>query len=146
VARSFVAMVLTPQIMSFHRLVTSIGREFPEAGRLFYRTGPETVYRIFSEWIALQQKIGAIGADKDPRRLAILFHDMLIGEQILSWLTSAAGEKDRARRINQTVDLAVTVFLAGGATGAPSKRSTDDSKSKVSARRSRLSRRPSTPR
>jgi AcrR family transcriptional regulator len=117
-ARSFVSMVLTPQIISFHRLVTSIGREFPEAGRLFYRTGPETVYRIFAEWIALQQKNGNIRADRDPRRLAILLHDMLIGEQILSWLTSAASEKDRAKRIGQTVDLSVSVFLAGCATSA----------------------------
>lgn len=123
-ARSFVAMVLTPQIISFHRLVTSIGREFPEAGRLFYKTGPETVYRIFAEWIALQQQNGRIRADQDPWRLAILLHDMLIGEQILSWLTSAASEKDRARRINQTVELAVSVFLAGCAIDSGSKQPT----------------------
>lgn len=128
-ARSFVAMVLTPQIISFHRLVTSIGREFPEAGRLFYKTGPETVYRIFAEWIALQQRNGRIRADHDPRRLAILLHDMLIGEQILSWLTSAASEKDRARRIGQTVELAVSVFLAGCATGPGSMRSASPGRS-----------------
>jgi TetR/AcrR family transcriptional repressor of mexJK operon len=124
IARSFVSMVLTPQIMSFHRLVTSIGREFPEAGRLFYQTGPETVYRIFAEWIALQQASGNIHADKDPRRLAILLHDMLIGEQILSWLTSASGEKDRARRIDETVAIAVSVFLGGCATETKSEQST----------------------
>ena len=63
IARSFVSIVLTPQIMSFHRLMTSIGREFPEAGRLFYKTGPETVYRIFAEWIA-----HAAGERHYPRR------------------------------------------------------------------------------
>lgn len=118
IAHSFVSTVLTPQIISFHRLVTSIGREFPAAGRLFYQTGPETVYRIFSEWIAQHQKIGTIRADHDPRRLAILFHDMLIGEQILSWLTSASTQKDRAKRIDKTVELAVAVFLGGCATEA----------------------------
>ena len=118
IAHSFVSTVLTPQIISFHRLVTSIGREFPAAGRLFYQTGPETVYRIFSEWIAQQQKSGNIRADQDPRRLAILFHDMLIGEQILSWLTSASSQRDRAKRIGQTVELAVSVFLGGCATEA----------------------------
>ena len=131
IARSFVSMVLTPQIMSFHRLVTSIGREFPEAGRLFYRTGPETVYRIFSEWIAQQQANGNIRADKEPRRLAILLHDMLIGEQILSWLTSATSEKDRARRIDQTVELAVSVFLSGCATKAQSKHSSGRARAKT---------------
>jgi TetR/AcrR family transcriptional repressor of mexJK operon len=122
-AHSFVSMVLTPQIISFHRLVTSIGREFPAAGRLFYQTGPETVYRIFAEWIAQHQKDGNIRADKDSRRLAVLLHDMLIGEQILSWLTSASSQKDRARRIGQTVDLAVSVFLGGCATEAGLKMS-----------------------
>lgn len=113
IAHSFVSTVLTPQIISFHRLVTSIGRDFPTAGRLFYQTGPETVYRIFAEWIEHHQKSGNIRADQEPRRLAILFHDMLIGEQILSWLTSASTQKDRAKRIDQTVELAVSVFLGG---------------------------------
>lgn len=98
--------------------MTSIGREFPAAGRLFYQTGPETVYRIFAEWIAQHQKNGNIRSDQDPRRLAILFHDMLIGEQILSWLTSASTQKDRAKRIDKTVELAVSVFLGGCATEA----------------------------
>lgn len=122
-AHSFVSTVLTPQIISFHRLVTSIGREFPAAGRLFYQTGPETVYRIFSEWIAAQQKSGNIRADRDARGLAVLLHDMLIGEQILSWLTAASSPKDRARRINQTVELAVSVFLSGCATDSGMKTS-----------------------
>jgi AcrR family transcriptional regulator len=134
-ARSFVSTVLTPQIISFHRLVTSIGREFPAAGRLFYQTGPETVYRIFSEWIAQHQKDGKIRSDKDARRLAILLHDMLIGEQILSWLTSASNPKDRARRINQTVELAVSVFLTGCATDAGMK----TSPSRISANRAKAS-------
>ncbi len=121
IAHSFVAMVLTPQIISFHRLVTSIGRTFPAVGRLFYQTGPETVYRIFAEWIALHQQNGTIRTDQDARRLAILFHDMLIGEQILSWLTSASSQKARAKRIDQTVELAVSVFLRGCATGAGTK-------------------------
>ncbi len=56
---------------------------------------------------------GNIRSDEDPHRLAVLFHDMLIGEHQLSWLTSASSEKDRAKRIDQTVRLAVTVFLQG---------------------------------
>jgi AcrR family transcriptional regulator len=134
IAHSFVSTVLTPQIISFHRLVTSIGREFPAAGRLFYQTGPETVYRIFAEWIAQHQKHGNIRADQDPRRLAILFHDMLIGEQILSWLTSASTQKDRAKRINQTVELAVAVFLGGCATqtGLQTARGSASTRTRVS--------------
>ena len=113
IAKSFVARVLSPQIMSFHRLMTSIGRTFPVAGRLFYNTGPHTAYQIIAGWIAFQQRSGNIRSDLDPHRLAVLFHDMLIGDQQLSWLISASSDKDRDKRIDQTIRIAVTVFLQG---------------------------------
>jgi AcrR family transcriptional regulator len=113
IAHSFVSKVLSPQILRFHRLMTSIGRTFLAAGRLFYDTGPRTVYRIVAEWIAMHQREGRIRDDADPHRLAILLHDMLIGEQQLSWLTSATTDKERAKRIEQTVRLTVMVFLQG---------------------------------
>ena len=94
---------------------------------------------IFSEWIAAQQKIGNIRADKDADRLAVLFHDMLIGEQILSWLTSASSPKDRARRIDHTVELAVTVFLSGCATDAGLKRRPPSSASRAKASQAKSS-------
>jgi TetR/AcrR family transcriptional repressor of mexJK operon len=119
IAKSFVARVLTPQIMSFHRLMTSIGRTFPVAGRLFYNTGPRTAYQIIAGWIAFQQRSGNIRGDLDPHRLAVLFHDMLIGDQQLSWLTSASSDKDRDKRINQTIRIAVAVFLQGCASDEP---------------------------
>lgn len=97
--------------------MTSIGRTFPAAGRLFYDTGPRTVYQLIAEWIALHQQQGNIRDDLDPERLAVLFHDMLIGEQLLSWLTSASSEKDRVKRIERTVQMSVTVFLRGCSSG-----------------------------
>ena len=121
IAQSFVAKVLSPQILCFHRLMTSIGRTFPDAGKLFYDTGPRTVYQIIADWIALHQMQGNIRDDQDPHRLAVLFHDMLIGEHQLSWLTSASSDRDRARRVHQTVRLAVTVFLEGCARPAARK-------------------------
>jgi AcrR family transcriptional regulator len=113
IAHSFLSKVLSPQILSFHRLMTSIGRTFPAAGRLFYDTGPRTVYQLLAEWIALHQQQGNIRDDLDPQRLAVLFHDMLVGEQLLSWLTSASSNKGRIERADKTVQLAVTVFLQG---------------------------------
>jgi len=112
-ADSFVSKVMSPEILRFHRLMTSIGRTFPTAGRLFYETGPRMAYRIIADWIAVQQREGNIRGDEDPHRLAVLFHDMLIGEQHLSWLTSASSEKDRAKRIDQKVRIAVKIFLQG---------------------------------
>jgi hypothetical protein len=122
IAHSFVSKVLSPEILSFHRLMTSIGRTFPRTGRLFYETGPRTVYQIIAGWIAMHQGQGNIRSGEDPFRLAVLFHDMLIGEHQLSWLTSASNDKDCVRRIDQTVRLAVTVFLQGCASPAPRPR------------------------
>lgn len=113
IAHSFVSKVLSPQILRFHRLMTSIGRTFPAAGRLFYDTGPRTACGIIAGWVALHQRAGNIRDDEDPHRLAVLFHDMLIGEQQLSWLTSASNDKERAARVEQTVRLAVKLFLKG---------------------------------
>ena len=59
----------------------------------------------------------AASIDEDPYRLAVLFLDMLIGEHQLSWLT---GMPRAARRdkIDETVRLAVKVFLRGCAAPA----------------------------
>ena len=113
IAYSFVSKVLSPEILYFHRLMTSIGRTFPKAGRLFYETGPRTVYQIIGGWVAMHQAKGSIRDDVPAHHLAVLFHDMLIGEHQLSWLTSASTDKDRTKRIEQTVHAAVTVFLQG---------------------------------
>jgi AcrR family transcriptional regulator len=55
IGRSFLAMVLSPPILEFHRLMVSIGRTFPETGRLFFQTGPASAYNIVATWIAKQQ-------------------------------------------------------------------------------------------
>ena len=118
IGHSFLAMVLSPPILEFHRLMVSIGRTFPETGRLFFETGPASAYNIVATWIAKQQKDGRIG-EEDPYRLAVLFLDMLIGEHQLSWLT---GMPRAARRdkIDETVRIAVKVFLRGCAAPAQS--------------------------
>src|SRR3954451_11240484 len=86
IGHSFLAMVLSPPILEFHRLMVSIGRTFPDAGQLFFRSGPVSAYSIVAAWIAKHQQDGAI-VDEDPYRLAVLFLDMLIGEHQLGWLT-----------------------------------------------------------
>ena len=118
IGHSFLAMVLSPPILEFHRLMVSIGRKFPEIGRLFYETGPASAYNIVATWIVKQQQEGRIGAE-DPSRLAVLFLDMLIGEHQLSRLTSMP-RAARRDKIDETVRLAVQVFLRGCA--APAER------------------------
>jgi TetR/AcrR family transcriptional repressor of mexJK operon len=115
IGHSFLAMVLSPPILEFHRLMVSIGRTFPETGRLFFETGPASAYSTVAVWIAKQQEDGRIGPE-DPYRLAVLFLDMLIGEHQLSWLTGAR-RAARRDKIDETVRLAVKVFLRGCAPG-----------------------------
>jgi TetR/AcrR family transcriptional regulator, mexJK operon transcriptional repressor len=112
IGHSFLAMVLSPPILEFHQLMVSIGRTFPEIGRLFYKTGPDSAYRLVASWIAKNQKDGRI-VDEDPHRLAVLFLDMLIGEHQLGLLTSVQ-RAVRQDKIDETVRVAVKVFLRGG--------------------------------
>jgi AcrR family transcriptional regulator len=109
--RSFLATVLSTPILEFHRLMVSIGRMFPEAGRLFFESGPVNAYSTVAEWIGKQQADGRLG-DGDPYRLAVLFLDMLIGEHQLSWLMGMP-RAARPEQIEETVQLAVKVFLRG---------------------------------
>ncbi len=111
IGHSFLAMVLSPPILEFHRLMVSIGRTFPEAGRLFFETGPVSAYNIVATWIAKQQKDGRL-IEEDPYRLAVLFLDMLIGEHQLGWLTGMP-RATRRDKIDETVRIAVKVFLRG---------------------------------
>ena len=111
IGESFVAMVLTPPIMEFHRLMVSIGRTFPEAGRLFFQTGPVAASAIVARWIERHQKAGRL-IDEDPYQLAVLFHDMLIGEHQLGWLMGMPRATQKAK-IDETVRVAVRVFLNG---------------------------------
>jgi TetR/AcrR family transcriptional regulator, mexJK operon transcriptional repressor len=111
IGHSFLAMVLSPPILEFHRLMVSIGRTFPEAGRLFFETGPVSAYNIVATWIAKQQKDGRL-IEEDPYRLAVLFLDMLIGEHQLGWLTGMP-RAARREKIDETVRIAVKVFLRG---------------------------------
>jgi TetR/AcrR family transcriptional repressor of mexJK operon len=112
IGESFLAMVLGPPILEFHRLMVSIGRTFPEAGRLFFESGPVSAYSIVASWIARHQKDGLIADDEEPYRLAVLFLDMLIGEHQLGWLTSVP-RAARREKIDETVRIAVKVFLGG---------------------------------
>jgi hypothetical protein len=114
-------MVLSPPILEFHRLMVSIGRTFPETGRLFYETGPACAYGIVATWIAKQQEEGRV-VGEDPYRLAVLFLDMLIGEHQLSWLTGMP-RAARREKIDETVRIAVKVFLRGCTATSQSQRS-----------------------
>ena len=110
---SFLKQVLSPDVLAFHRLMVSMGRSFPAAGQLFFETGPVMAANIVAGWIETKQAAGKL-MPGDPKKLAQLFLDMLIGEHQLGWLTSRPGAAEPAR-VEETVRLAVKVFLNGAA-------------------------------
>jgi TetR/AcrR family transcriptional regulator, mexJK operon transcriptional repressor len=119
IARNFLRSVLSPKILELHRLMVSIGKTFPGVGSFFYESGPNTAYAIVAGWIAQQQAAGRIAAG-NPRQLAVLFLDMLIGEHQLALLTSP--RRSTAKSIDATIRKAVSVFLHGAAAGSAARR------------------------
>ncbi len=111
IGHSFLKQVLSPDVLAFHRLMVSMGRSFPAAGRLFFESGPMMAATIVAGWIEKNQEAGRL-MPGDPKKLAQLFLDMLIGEHQLGWLTSQPGAADPAR-VEETVRLAVRIFLNG---------------------------------
>jgi len=119
IAHTFLRSVLNPNILELHRLMVSIGKTFPAVGSFFYESGPDTAYTIVAKWIAKQQAAGRL-AGGNPRQLAVLFLDMLIGEHQLALLTSPRRSTPKA--IDKTVRAAVSLFLEGAAVRSPARR------------------------
>ena len=116
IGHAFLKMVLSPRILELHRLMVSIGKRFPSITQLFYKSGPQSAYEIIAAWIEKQQAAGHL-REGDPRKLAVLFHDMLIGYHQGALLFSLP--KARASKsIDDTVRAAVSVFLYGTAVRA----------------------------
>lgn len=117
IGNSFLTMVLSPPILELHRLMVSMGRTFPSAGRMFFDAGPVTAYRTVASWIESQQQSGFI-APGDPYQLAVLFLDMVIGEHQLRMLVSLPRDT-QGKKIKETVHSAVYLFLNGCGRRAP---------------------------
>jgi len=115
IGRAFLGTVLSSHVLELHRLMVSIGKTFPAISALFYEKGPLTAYEILAQWVEKQQKAGKLGPG-NPRQLAILFHDMLIGDHQLALLTSPKHCSPKA--IDKTVRAAVAVFLNGARVNA----------------------------
>ncbi len=117
---NFLKSVLNPKILELHRLMVSIGKTFPAVGSFFYESGPNTAYAIVANWIEKQQAAGKL-AGGNPRQLAVLFLDMLIGEHQLALLTSPRQSSPKA--IEKTVRSAIALFLNGAKPRSPSHKS-----------------------
>jgi TetR/AcrR family transcriptional repressor of mexJK operon len=113
IGHAFLKMVLSPRILELHRLMVSIGKRFPSITLMFYKSGPLSAYKIIATWIEKQQSAGNLRGG-DPHKLAVLFHDMLIGYHQGALLFSLP-KSQVSRSIDDTVRAAVSVFLYGTA-------------------------------
>jgi TetR/AcrR family transcriptional regulator, mexJK operon transcriptional repressor len=107
----FLAMLLHSRILELHRLMVSMGRNFPMVSRRFYQLGPRTAYSGVAGWMERQQQAGKVGPG-DPVVMAELFLDMLTGKHQLALLTSSFDETSPAD-VARTVKAVAKVFLNG---------------------------------
>lgn len=112
----FLNLILDPKILEQHRLMVSMGRNFPSVAQMFFESGPQRAYRLIAEWIERQQKAGKIGPGNSVV-MAELFLDMLTGKHQLALLTSSF-ETTSPQAIAATVKAAAKVFLHGVAPAA----------------------------
>jgi TetR/AcrR family transcriptional regulator, mexJK operon transcriptional repressor len=111
IGTNFLTMILDKQTLEFHRLMVSMGRNFPSVGQVFFEAGPRTASAIVGDWISHHQAEGKL-APGNPERLASLFLDMLTGNYQLGLLTSSIAAATQ-NQIAETANLAAAIFLRG---------------------------------
>jgi AcrR family transcriptional regulator len=111
IGRTFLALILRRQTLELHRLIVSIGGQFPRVARVFFDAGPAAAYKLVSDWMRRQQETGALVAG-DPDLLAALYLDMLTGHAQLAQLLSVKSRPDPAG-LSRTVETAAAIFLNG---------------------------------
>jgi AcrR family transcriptional regulator len=117
----FLNLILDPKILEQHRLMVSMGRNFPSVAQMFFESGPQHAYRLIADWIEKQQRAGKIGPG-DAVAMAELFLDMLTGKHQLALLTSSF-DATSPQAVAMTVKTAAKVFLYGVAPSAKTARS-----------------------
>ena len=107
----FLNLVLHPRILEQHRLMVSMGRNFPSVAQMFFQAGPQTAYDLIAKWIRQQQAAGKL-AEGDADLMAELFLDMLTAKHQLALLTSSF-DSTSPKAVAKTVKAAANLFLYG---------------------------------
>lgn len=109
----FLNLILHPRILEQHRLMVSMGRNFPSVAQMFFQAGPQTAYNLVAKWIRQQQAAGKIH-EGDADVQAELFLDMLTAKHQLALLTSSF-DSTSPKEVAKTVKAAARLFLYGAA-------------------------------
>jgi AcrR family transcriptional regulator len=109
--RHFATLVLAPERVALHRLVTAEAERIPEVGRVFFEHGPAAGHAVLARYLRPACESGRIEL-ADPVRAAAQLYQAMLGEPQMRLLTNAPVKFDDDE-ILAGIEAAVRVFLHG---------------------------------
>lgn len=107
----FASVVLTPQAIALHRLVTAEAGRIPGLGAAFSKHGPATGHAVLGRYLRQVSDEGLIEV-ADPLRAAAQLYQAMLGDAQMRLLTDAP-RKLTEKEVRDGVVEAVRVFLHG---------------------------------
>ncbi|MFJ4622495.1 TetR/AcrR family transcriptional regulator [Streptomyces sp. NPDC088812] len=107
----FASVVLTPQAIALHRLVTAEAGRIPGLGEVFSQHGPAAGHAVLGRYLQQVCDEGLIEV-ADPLRAAAQLYQAMLGDAQMRLLTDAP-HKPTQREVRDGVTEAVRVFLHG---------------------------------
>jgi TetR/AcrR family transcriptional repressor of mexJK operon len=111
----FAGIVLTPEAIALHRLVTSEALRIPGLGQVFAEHGPDAGHAVLARCLQDACADGLISI-KDPVRAAAQLYQAMLGDAQMRLLTDAPVKLTDAE-VRTSITTAVDVFLHGVSTG-----------------------------
>ncbi|WP_226027334.1 TetR/AcrR family transcriptional regulator [Streptomyces hyderabadensis] len=107
----FASVVLSPQAIALHRLVTAEAQRIPGLGEVFAEHGPAAGHAVIGGCLRQACDDGLIEVD-DPLRAAAQLYQAMLGDAQMRLLTDAPRKLTEAE-VHTSVVEAVRVFLRG---------------------------------
>lgn len=104
-AEKMVAIVFAPETLELHRIVIAESRRFPELGRIFYESGPETCINVLTRYFTQNRSNARLNVGS-PRRAAEEFLELLRGYahlRVLLGLEKAPSRREIDSRIGSAL-------------------------------------------
>jgi AcrR family transcriptional regulator len=108
-ARALLVVLLQEKHLAFQRLMIAESARFPDLGRAWLESGPETSRRIIARFIEQQQRAGRLRRC-DPHQSAVLFHDMISFDLLYR---AMVGDRSSEDDVRAKIEVAIQAFLHG---------------------------------
>ncbi|MER5434107.1 TetR/AcrR family transcriptional regulator [Streptomyces sp. NPDC002588] len=108
-------IVLTPEAIALHRLVTAEAVRIPRLGQVFSEHGPSAGHAVLARCIRQACEDGTIKVE-DPVRAAEQLYQAMLGDAQMRLLTDAPVKRTDAE-VHTSITTAVEVFLHGVSVG-----------------------------